>query len=358
MKKILNLLASINLITSGASTVVACGSSPTPPQKSEIQKLHDELNDKSFTIQNNNFWGNEASYHQDLLKDLEEVAKIPNKDDSLLSLDQQTDPFETPNTKYTVVVNIGKGSLEQTALVDIDWELTEDQSPDGTTSLFQFYTQTWPKEVSQCSENTITSLYFDVWNKQTQAWSQDLKQHITWSNYSKSLQNQIFDGSAPDFPSLIPDYLQSYFHIVKPKGLNKLTVGQIEKNINFSLQVNGFNFPLYYYSIYQPGSFVLPKGQNWNTVYQTNFNQLQKIKKLQIILPKNLFKKYQGHYYVDHDQFHHNEGQITRYLEEHGYGEIVPGLTLKGELILNKVVDINALYQGHYKCWVPVKIIS
>ena len=242
MKKIFSLIAGFSLIATGVSNVVACGSHQNPPSppKSEIQRLHDELNGKSFTIQNNNFWGNEASYQRDLLKDLEEVAKIPNKDDSLLSLDQQTDPFETPNTKYTVVVNIGKGSLEQTALVDVDWELTEDQSPDGTTSLFQFYTQTWPKEVSHFSENTITSLYFDVWNKQKQAWDQDLKQQITWSDYSKSLQNQIFNGSAPDFPSLIPDYLQSYFSIVKPKGLNKLTVGQIEKNINFSLQVNGF----------------------------------------------------------------------------------------------------------------------
>ena len=49
MKKILNIFASISLITAGASNVVACRSkhnpnppTPTPP-KSEIQKLYNQL---------------------------------------------------------------------------------------------------------------------------------------------------------------------------------------------------------------------------------------------------------------------------------------------------------------------------
>ena len=104
MKKVLNLLASVSLTTSGASTVVACGSShiPTP----EIQKLYDKLNGQTFTVENNNFWGNEHNYQQDLLQDLETLAHIPAQDRPLITIDPNTQPFPSPNFGDTYPVDL------------------------------------------------------------------------------------------------------------------------------------------------------------------------------------------------------------------------------------------------------------
>ena len=120
-----------------------------------------------------------------------------------------------------------------------------------------------------------------------------------------------------------------------------------------------FNFPLYYYSIYQPGSFVLPKGQNWTTSYETNYNEINEIKQIKIVLSKySLDKSRDGHYYVNNKDYYDNERKITQYLEAHGYGEIIPGLTLEGELTPNIISALNVSYNKklNLRNWLHVEI--
>ena len=139
MKKILNIFASISLITVGTSSVVACGSHQNPNPKSEIQQLYEKLNNQKFTIdKDNNFWGNEANYQTDLLNDLEKSANITSQQDkNLLSLNSDLTNLDQPG-KYTFLVDIGTGEAEKTATVTIDWKLTPTQSIPG---LFDFYTK-------------------------------------------------------------------------------------------------------------------------------------------------------------------------------------------------------------------------
>ena len=117
--------------------------------------------------------------------------------------------------------------------------------------------------------SNLINLYFNVWDDAQQTWEKNVKTNIAWKDYLPTLQNNIFK----EFQIL--NQYKKYFIIKQPKGLNELKIGQIEKNINLDLKVNGVNFPLYYYSNYQPGSFVLPKGQNWSTSYETNYNEVQ-----------------------------------------------------------------------------------
>ena len=85
------------------------------------------------------------------------------------------------------------------------------------------------------------------------------------------------------------------------------------------------------------------------------FNSLQHIQPIELS-KYSLDKSKDGHYYVNNKDYYDNERQITQYLEAHGYGEIIPGLTLEGELTPNKVVDISVSYNNQYKCWIPVEI--
>ena len=139
MKKTLNFFASISLITSTASGVVACGSTHPYVQPTEVQTLYNELNEtaKPFLIQNKNFWGKEADYQADLLQDLEQVAHIPAQDDKMLSFTGQIKPFETPGQIYHIAIKIKDSNTgeEKTAYVNIDWELTAEQ-----TEIYNFYT--------------------------------------------------------------------------------------------------------------------------------------------------------------------------------------------------------------------------
>ena len=370
MKKILNIFASITLITTGASSVVACGSdhnpNPTPP-KSEIQQLFDELNNQTFTIQDQNFWGNEANYQQDLKTDLEKVAHINPQYDNDLSLNSDLKILDQPG-KYTFLVSIGTGEAEKTANVTIDWKLTPAQSVRG---LFDFYTKTWPKDFQtyqQFDEGIgITKLFLSVWDKTTKNWSQDLKNSLTWSDFTKDLLNEVFLEKSSFF--LIPSELQPYFHIQSDVGFDSLNVNQYKQVKNpFYFQKSAGDpkiyLPYYDYSPYTPFSpqKPLPKAnQSWTVGYNTDYNLLKnklktyttKQKPLQAsqsFFHKDPAGQYKDKYYVDDTDAYqgihrHNEGEIKERLDG-WFEQIDLDLTLKGQLIPNQASPIEFYYKG------------
>ena len=344
MKKILNIFASISLISTGAGSVVACGShhNPNPPgPKSEIQKLYNQLNNKTFTIDNdNNFWGNEANYQTDLLNDLEKKANITNpKDKNLLSLNSDLKTLDQPGN-YTFDVNIDTREIEKTALVTIHWKLTDAQS---IPSLFDFYTKTWPQEVHDSEQDdgiSISKLFFKTW-------PQDNKSTISWSKFIQDwLSQNFFSKNKP----LIPNNLQKYFHIQPNVGFDSLNVNQYKQLKNpfyFQKRAGGpkIYLPYYDYSQYAPQQTLPVAIENWTVGYNTDYNLLNN--QLKNIGSMDLSKTefgydpsgaHKGHYYVDNtnkfqNTHYHNEHMILNALKGSGYSEIIPNLTLKGELI-------------------------
>ena len=106
MKKILNILASISLMTTGVTAVVACGSNP--PSSLNDQKLVDDvvykIKGKTFTV-NEDKQGdlNFGSYSQQVLK---EVTKfLANDEQDLVSFAKSENP--TPiNAKNPTNINL------------------------------------------------------------------------------------------------------------------------------------------------------------------------------------------------------------------------------------------------------------
>ena len=377
MKKILNIFASISLVITGASNVVACGFSqnssppkPSPNPKSEIQKLYSKLNNQKFTIdKDNNFWGNEANYQNDLLTDLEKVSNITSQEDkNLLSLNSDLKTLDQPGN-YTFLIGIGTGELEKTALVTIDWELTASQSIPG---IFTFYTKTWPKDFQNYEQiydvTQITKLFLSVWDKTTKNWPKDLKRTIAWSEFTHDLLNQVFFEKESYF--LIPLELQKYFHIQSDVSIDLLNVNQYKQVKNpFYLQKSANDpkifLPYYDYSQYTPFSPQkgLPKAnQNWTVGYDTDYNLLKnklknytiskKSKKpIPIRLPLSGFTKdtsgpYKGKYYVDDKTDYSNEQLIIEYLDDHGFQQLDPGLTLEGQFIPGQASPLEVYYNG------------
>ena len=137
MKKILNIFANITLVASSSAGVVSCSSTK---KTSTDQNLYNKLQNKTFTIQDNNFWGNEATYQQDLLKDIELQANISSQDYHLLSFDDSIKPLN-PNDLNDIRIVI---DYNQIAHVVIDWKLTAAQKP-----IYDFYDHVWPQEIKQ-----------------------------------------------------------------------------------------------------------------------------------------------------------------------------------------------------------------
>ena len=288
MKKILNLLASVSLIAAGASNAVACGSHQTP--SSEVQKLYDELNEttKPFLIENNNFWGNEHNYRQDLLQNLEQSAQIPKKDDGLLSVDQQNKPLENYG-KANIVVDIGSGSSEKYALVSIDWELTAAQKP-----IYQFYAHVWPKKISDLNVTygwsnknflTLASGSYVNWDDQTKSPTWKPGMPLGW--WDKTYGNQLlwdasFSSGLVYYLKLLRDkmpqltYLTIGSDVPQPKtyfNINQLTN---LPNDAFYVESGGIKFPLLYYPPFNV-SDPLPKPENWQFMYQTDENLMEQL---------------------------------------------------------------------------------
>lgn len=287
MKKVLNIFASLTLVASGAGNVVACGSThTTSPPPNEINNLYNQLNQttKPFLLNKDNyFWGKEANYQKDLLADLEKVANIPPKDDSLLSLNSDVKPLEKTGVQ-TIDVNIGSQDTEKIAIVKIDWELTATQQP-----IYQFYTQTWPKETTKYGSNLISLLY-GGWDKTkiSPYWKQydllgwwqngneeDNINHILPWNDSlnqdiKSYLSNLIEGAE------IPIPIQNMINVVKPSTINSLDITKSYTIPSDSIYLlsHGVKYDLGYYSSYDKTK-PLSQMQNWQINYDTYYNLAQ-----------------------------------------------------------------------------------
>lgn len=286
MKKILNILVSVSLVISGAGNVVACGSTQTSPPPNEITNLYNQLNQttKPFLLNKDNyFWGKEANYKNDLLGDLEKVANIPPKDDSLLSLNSDIPPLEKTGVQ-TIDVNIGSQDTEKIAIVKIDWELTKAQEP-----IYQFYTQTWPEETTKYRSNLLSFLYGE-WDKTkiSPYWKQydflgwwqngnavDSINHVLPWNDSlnkgiKSYISNLIEGAE------IPISIQNMINVVKPSTINSLDITKSYTIPTDSIYLlsHGVKYNLGYYSSYDKTK-ALSKMQNWKVNYDTYYNLAQ-----------------------------------------------------------------------------------
>ena len=304
MKKILSIFASISLITTGAISVVACGShynpkppsppTPTPP-KSESQKLFDKLNETTtpFLIKDDYFWGNEANYQNDLLVDLEKAAHITSQEDKNLLHDENVRPL-TQNFNQIVdiqSVDINIDGIKDPAIVKIKWELTHIQNTPG---LFKFYTQTWPQEISKLTHNNFIPLWYGGWNHnkigpegQKGWWDYDKKNpynSITWE--TKILNNtfqQDLESSIANIINDVPNSLKKLVKVKPPISIPKLNINKVYSipldDIYLAIpnpddKKHQIKYNLGYYASYD-STKALPKMQNWEISYDTYYNLMQ-----------------------------------------------------------------------------------
>ena len=356
MKKILNILASISLITTGASNVVACGSNHNPnPPKSEIQQLYNQLTSKTFTIQDNYFWGNEANYKEDLLNDLEKEAGIKSQEEkSLLSLKSDLAILNQPGY-YNFVVGIGTGKERKSASVTIDWELTpaQETSPDNL-DLFNFYTKTWPQETAKYGSNLL-SLFYGGWDKTKKSpfwkkgdslgwWKNDkgdtINNHLSWNdsfniNVKNYLSNLIKDIK-------MPILIQNMIHVVKPSTIKDsldITKSYTIPLNNIYLLSHGVKYNLGYYASYD-ATKSLPQMQSWNINYDTGYNLIQnELSKTTITLLKSgLYKPYTAT---------NNSGYIEDKLSDAGYSSFVADMKFIGNIQIDGTESpIKIYYEG------------
>ena len=307
MKKILNIFASLSLVTVGASSVVACGTHhnpnpPTPP-KSDIQKLFDELNETKipFPIKDDYFWGNEANYQSDLLVDLEKAAHITSQEDKNLLHDPNVKPLtqQDGQTPKVQSVDINIDGIKDPAIVKIKWELTEAQKTPG---LFKFYTQTWPQEISKLSHywlpegshNNFIPLWYGGWNPkkigpdgQKGWWEYDKKNphnSITWETkiLNKTFQQDV-ESSIADIINNVPNSLKKLIKVKPPTSIPELNINKVYNiplnDIYLVIQnpndkKNPIKYDLGYYPSYD-STKALPKMQNWQIYYDTYYNLMQ-----------------------------------------------------------------------------------
>ena len=265
MKKILNIFASITLVAIVSTGVVGCSS---PQKTSTDQNLYNQLNGKKITIQDNNFWGNEANYQQDLLKDIEQLANISSQDDNLLSFDDGIKPL-SPNDSNDISIVIDHNQI---AHMVVKWVLTQAQ-----TSIYDFYDHVWPQEIKQYQQKISNLDDVDAQNASKTGWIPGYKNTISWNDFGNLLNNKSFKGGL----KLIPPEIYPYFQI-NDVGINSLKVSESYHLTTslFSLKIGDviFNLPYYNYSSITSSNKVLPKAENWTIGYDTNYDILQKIK--------------------------------------------------------------------------------
>ena len=291
MKKILNIFASISLVASGASTVVACGSKSEPipggegcretkiltSEQAQVNFLYNELNNnkKPYLIENDHFWGNEANYQQDFLKLFEKAASIPAQDDSLLSL--ASGPLQYYGKKQ-VGIDIGKGTEKEEAYVNIDWELTAAQKP-----IYQFYDKTWPELTSYPDGvSRLINMMYGGWDQTKKGpnwksgdllgwWKNNVGKSIPWDEKINNYIINFIKNSLRDLPSSIT------IHVDTPTTTTKkLAVGDTYEIPLSSIYLlsNGVKYPLGYYTN-DSEEGALPKVQNWEISYNTYYNLMQ-----------------------------------------------------------------------------------
>ena len=266
MKKILNVFASITIFVSGGAGVIGCSS---PQKTSTDQNLYNKLQGKTFTLKDNNFWGNESTFQQDLLKDIEQKANISSQDDNLLSFDDGIKPL-SPNDSNDISIVIDHNQI---AHMVVKWVLTQAQ-----TSIYDFYDHVWPQEIKQYQQKISNLDDVDAQNASKTGWIPGYKNTISWNDFGNLLNNKSFKGGL----KLIPLEIYQYFQI-NDVGINSLKVGESYhlKTTPFSLKVDNvtFNLPYYDYSSINSSNEVLPKAENWTIGYDTNYDILQKLYK-------------------------------------------------------------------------------
>ena len=348
MKKIINIFASISLITTTSAGVVSCSSSK---KTSTDESLYNRLQGKTFTIQDNKFWGNEANYQQDLLKDIEVQTNIHPQDYHLLSADAVQPFTKTGKQKNKIPIIIDHKLI---AKVIIDWELTTDQAP-----LYSFYQQ-WPK-ISQkigveddrshiSLDNGDNKTPLDWWGEKSSSQEKDLIKNgwdITQvSKYSSlSLNGSILKNMLANKIEL--EAGKKYANVI-----NKyLSVSDLQMNLgqNYKLKLNDLMFkngqawfPLNYVeqnknekTIWKPWTI------GFDNDYDLVRNKLQKFGTFDIS-DTYCEKSEDGEYHASNDK---NRRVIDQALDEAHFGDIIPGLKFSGVLTKGKSSDIEVYYK-------------
>ena len=348
MKKLLNIFASLSLITTGASSVVACGShhnpSPPTPPKSESQKLYNQLNNQTFPIQDNNFWGNEATYKQDLLTDLEKAANITSQEDKNLLHDVNVKPLTQRDGQSVDVqsVDINIDGIKDPAIVKIKWELTTSQKTPG---LFKFYTQTWPQEISklnpkgepwQPSNNFIPILFWGWYGKQPSisiSWNTKVDLNTTFQQYLQ----EIFENLI----KVVPPSLKSLIKLDSPVSIPKVNINEVYTIPidDIYISSNGVKYPLSSYTSYDPTK-ALPKMQNWQISYDTFHNLLHN----ELNNPKQIWGIGSIDPISSKASDHGNTQQILGALSGSKFEPLTTNLTFTGNLKSGVVVPIEVYY--------------
>ena len=346
MKTILNIFASIILVASSSAGVVSCSSS----QKiSTDQSLYNQLQGKTFTIQDNKFWGNEAEYQQDLLKDIEKLANISSQDVHLLSADGIT-PFLQPSEKNNVPIIIDN---KLKANVNVIWKLTPEQSP-----LYHFY-QVWPKisqKIGDENNGSYISLYngcnhgpLDWWNPKAKSekYGWDMKQVTNYSslelngNILKSMLEKSIELEAGEkYSDVITNYLY-----VSPNI--KMNLGKDSPlKLNDLMFKNGdASFPLNYIKQEENSlNHSIPWTINYSNDYYLVQKKLQKYGQTHTIHIGHTYceKGKDGKYHASDEQ---NRQVIDQALNELGFSNIVDKLTFSGIIKQGGVSDISVSYK-------------
>ena len=173
------------------------------------------------------------------------------------------------------------------------------------------------------------------------------------------MKQRLFYKSNLQFTTLIPNYLLKYFKVMKPKNLESLHVNDLQDNIFFYFQMDdGIKFPLYYYQPFkQTENSPLPQGQNWTTIYDTNYNliknELKQVPTVHILKSK-CYPNKDNKYYASNKQ---NTILIRDELDDDGFSTIVDQLTFSNELKPGKITSIQVYYYGvNQSVSIPVEV--
>ena len=345
MKKILNIFAGISLITSVGVGVVSCSSSHNT---SVDQNLYNKLQNQTFTIQDNKFWGNEANYQQDLLKDIEQLANISPKNYPLLSANTANPLKIGDNYNIPIVID-----HTLTAHINVKWQLTPDQQP-----LYDFY-QNWPsisQKIGDYDNRSHISLYngnnkgpLDWWNPKAKSekdgW--DMKQVSNYSSLEldgtilKSVLEKSIELEAGEkYDDVITNYLYVASNIKMDLGKEK------DLNLNDLMIKNGdASFSLNYI---EQTSNEKQETKPWTISFGNDYNLVQnKLQKYGQNHTIHISHKYcgkdkDGKYNADNDK---SRRVIDQALNELGFANIVPKLTFSGTMTQGEISEISVSYK-------------
>ena len=123
MKKILNIFASISLITAGTSNVLACGD-PTKNDQQIVNDINSHLKNKTFGVDENiNGYQNFTYYRSKILEDIQ--SKLTEQEKDLVSL-PSNDNTKTLNAKEPTAIQVDIQSHNVSGYVDVYVKLNND----------------------------------------------------------------------------------------------------------------------------------------------------------------------------------------------------------------------------------------